>query len=73
MTAFRKLFAIASVGAATLAALSLGSDSGVRLDVPRTEHVASAACHGRSAACTIEIDYTYPAGDLSVVPPDIYF
>ena len=73
MTAFRKLLAIAFVGAATLAALSFGSDREVRLNVPRTEHVASTACHGRSAACTIEINYAYPAGDLSVVPPDIYF
>jgi hypothetical protein len=73
MTAFRKPLAIACVGAAALAALSLGSDSEVRSDLPRTAHVASSACDGRSAACMIEIDYAYPAADLSVVPPDVYF
>ena len=73
MTAFRKPLAIAFVGAAALAALSLRSDSEVRSDLPRTEHVATAACHGRSAACMVEINYAYPAGDLSIVPPDVYF
>ncbi|MGA9567169.1 MAG: hypothetical protein WBS19_16720 [Candidatus Korobacteraceae bacterium] len=73
MTAFRKPSAIAFVGAAALAVLSLHSDSEGRSELPRTEHVASAACHGRSAACMIEINYAYPAGDLSIVPPDVYF
>jgi hypothetical protein len=73
MTAFRKPLAIACVGAAALATLSLRSDSEVRSDLPRTENVASAACDGRSAACVIEINSAYPAGDLSVVPSDVYF
>jgi hypothetical protein len=73
MRAFLKPLAIAFVGAAALAALSLRSDSEVRSDLPRTEHVASAECHGRSTACIVEINYAYPAGDLSVVPPDVYF
>jgi hypothetical protein len=73
MMAFRKPLAIACVGAAALAAQSLGSGSEVRSDLPRTEHVASAACDDRSAACVIAINYAYPAGDLSVVPPDVYF
>jgi hypothetical protein len=73
MRAFRKPLAIACVGAAALAALSIGSDSEVRSDLPRTEHVASAPCHGRSAACMVEITYAYSAGDLSIVPPDVYF
>jgi hypothetical protein len=73
MTAFRKPLAIAFVGAAALAVLSLRSDSEVRLDLPRAEHVATAECHGRSTACMIEINYALPAGDLSVVPSDVYF
>ena len=73
MMAFRKPLAIACVGAAALAAQSLGSGSEVRSDLPRTEHVATAECHGRSAACMAEVKYAYPAGDLSVVPPDVYF
>ena len=73
MTAFRKPLAIAFIGAAALAALSPRSDSEVRSDLPRTDHVASAACHGRSAVCMIETNYAYPAGDLSIVPPDVYF
>jgi hypothetical protein len=73
MTAFRKPLAIAFVGAAALAVLSLRSDSEIRLDLPRAEHVATAECHGHPAACMVEINYAYPAGDLSVVPPDVYF
>jgi hypothetical protein len=73
MTAFRKPLAIAFIGAAALAALSLRSDSEIRSGLPPTEHVATAECHGHPAACIVEITYAYPAGDLSVVPPDVYF
>jgi hypothetical protein len=73
MTAFRKPLAIACVGAAALALLSLRSDSEIRLDLARAEHVATAECHRHSAACMVEINYAYPAGDLSVVSPDVHF
>jgi hypothetical protein len=73
MTAFRKPLAIAFAGAAALAALSVRSDSELRSDLPRSERVATAECHGRATACMVEINYAYPAGDLSVVPPDVYF
>jgi hypothetical protein len=43
------------------------------LDLSRAEHVATAECHGHPAAYMVEINYAYPAGDLSVVPPDVYF
>ena len=73
MTAFRKPLAIAFFGAAALVVLSLGSDSEIWPGWSRAEHVATAECHGRSAACMVEINYGYPAGDLLVVPPDVYF
>jgi hypothetical protein len=73
MMAFRKPLAIAFAAAAALAALSLRSDSDVRSDSARSERVATAECHGRSTACMVEINYAYPAGDLSIVPPDVYF
>lgn len=73
MTAFPKPSAIAFVGAAALAAHSLRSDGEVRSDLPRAEHLTIAECHGHPAACMVEINYAYPAGDLSVVPPDVYF
>jgi hypothetical protein len=73
MTAFGKPLAIAFVTAAALAVLSLRSDNAIRSGLPKAEHVASAECHGRSTACAIEMNYAYPAGDLSVVPPDVYF
>jgi hypothetical protein len=60
MTAFRKPLAIAFVGAAALAVLNLRSDSEIRLDLPRAEHVATAECHGRPAACVVKINYAYP-------------
>jgi len=73
MTAFCKPLAIAFVGAATLAVLSPRSDSEIRPDLPRAGRVATAECRGRSAACIVEINFAYPAGDLSIVPPDFYF
>jgi hypothetical protein len=73
MMAFRKPLAIAFVGAAALAVLSLRSDGEIQFRLPRVEHVATAECHGHPAACMVEINYAYPAGDLSVVPPDVYF
>jgi hypothetical protein len=73
MTAFSKPLAIAFVGAAALAVLCLRSDSEIRSGLPRAERVATAECRGRSAACIAEVNYAYPAGDLSVVPPDFYF
>ena len=73
MMAFRKPLAIAFAAAAALAALSLRSDSDVRSDSARSERVATAECHAHPAACMVEINYAYPAGDLSIVPPDIYF
>ncbi len=71
MTTFRKPSTIAFVGAAALAVLSLRSDGEIRSELPRAERVAAAECH--PAACMVEINYAYPAGDLSVVPPDVYF
>jgi hypothetical protein len=73
MMAFREPLAIAFAAAAALAALSLRSDSELRSDSPRSERVATAECHGHPAACMVEINYAYPAGDLSIVPPDVYF
>jgi hypothetical protein len=73
MMAFRKPLAIAFAAAAALAPLSLRSDSDVRSDSARSERVATAECHGHPAACMVEINYAYPAGDLSIVPPDVYF
>jgi hypothetical protein len=73
MTAFRKPLAIAFVGAVALAVLSLRLDGEIRSDLPRAERVATAECHGHPAACMVEINYAYPARDLSVVPPDVYF
>jgi hypothetical protein len=70
MTALSKPLAIAFVGAAALAALSLRSDSEIRSDLPRAEHLATTECHRHSAACMVEINYAYPAGDLSVLPLD---
>jgi hypothetical protein len=72
MAAFRKALAIAFAAAVALAVLSVRSDNEIRSGLSTAEHVASAECHGRSTAC-IEINYAYPAGDLSVVPPDVYF
>jgi hypothetical protein len=73
VTAFRTPLAIACIVAAALATLSLRSYSEIRSDSPRSERVATAECHGHPAACKIEINYAYPAGDLSVVRPDVYF
>ena len=73
MTAFPKPLTIAFVSAAALAALSLSSDSEIWSDLPRAERIATAECRGHSAACMVEANYAYPAGDLSVVPPDVYF
>jgi hypothetical protein len=64
MTAFRKPLAIESVGVTPL---------GLRSDLPHVERVVTAGCHNQSAGCMIEIRYSYRSGDLSVVPPDIYF
>ena len=60
---------LTSVGVAALAILSFRSDA----DLPSgsLERVDAAACHDSSAKCMIEI--RYPAGDLSVVPLDVYF
>ena len=73
MKTFRKPLAIAFVAAAALAVLSLRSDGEIQSRLPGTERVATAECNGRSTACMIEINYALPAGDLSVVPPDVYF
>jgi hypothetical protein len=73
MTALSKPLAIAFVGAAALAALSLRSDSGMRSDLPWADQHTTAECHRHSTACMVEINYAYPAGDLSVVPLDAYF
>jgi hypothetical protein len=71
MTTFRKLLTLTSVGLAALAILSFRSDAEIPSDP--LERVDAAACHGSSAKCMIEIRYAYPAGDLSVVPLDVYF
>jgi hypothetical protein len=73
MTALSKPLTIAFVGAAALAALSLRSDSGMRSDLPWADQLATAECPRHSAACMVEISHAYPAGDLSVVPLDVYF
>jgi|SoimicMinimDraft_4_1059732.scaffolds.fasta_scaffold649350_1 hypothetical protein len=71
MTTFRKLLTLASVGLTVLAILGLRSDPEIPSDP--LERVGATACHGSSAKCMIEIRYAYPAGDLSVVPLDVYF
>jgi hypothetical protein len=73
MTAFRKPLAISCVGAFALAALNLRANSEIRPDLSSAERVVTAGCRGRAAECMVEINFAYPARDLSVVPPDVYF
>jgi hypothetical protein len=73
VTAFRRSWALGSVGLAALALLGPRSDT----SLPGSEVAQLAAAPGclshYSTRCTIEIRYAYPAAGLSVVPEDIYF
>jgi hypothetical protein len=73
MTAIPKPLAIAFVTTAALAALNFRSDVGETFRTWQVRPNFAAECHGQSATCMVEINYAYPGGDLSVVPPDVYF
>jgi hypothetical protein len=75
MLARLNLLALAAIGVVTILWLGPGNDSG---ETSSTSELAMNAptrsCVGqRSARCTIDIRYAYPAAELLVVPEEAYF
>jgi hypothetical protein len=68
VTAFRRSWALGSVGLAALALLGLRSDTGLSGSGGAQLALAPDCLSHYSTRCTIEIRYAHPAADLSVVP-----
>jgi hypothetical protein len=70
------LLALAAIGVATVLWLGPRNDSGEAYSTSELAMNAPAAggCAAqRSAHCTVDVRYAYPAAELFVVPEDAYF
>jgi hypothetical protein len=76
MLAHSKLLALAAIGAVTILWLWPRSDSGEAYsptELAMNTSAAGGCAAQRSAHCTVEIRYAYPAAELFVIPDDAYF
>ena len=75
MLARSKLLALAAIGVVTILWLGPRNDSGEAYSTePAMNAPATGGCAAqRSAHCTVDIRYAYPAAELFVLPEDAYF
>jgi hypothetical protein len=72
MIANWKSLAVLLIGLAAFVWLGPGSDSG-SVDLAQQVSAIAPGCGAPSGRCLVDVRYTYPAADLSVVADDAYF
>lgn len=72
MTANWKSLAVLLIGLSTFVWLGPRSDS-QNLEISQQMSAVAPGCSTHSGRCMVDIRFTYPAGDLSVLADDVYF